>query len=318
MVTDNSLEESKAIHRRTGRTFYYATRLLPERARHTTYVLYAFFRIADEVVDDEGNDLTPEEQRDRLVEIREAALGNRETDDPVLRAFDEVRREYDIADEDVELFIDAMLTDVEKSRYETYEELEDYMRGSAAAVGFMMTAIMGTEEPEVARPHAAALGEAFQLTNFLRDVREDIVERDRIYLPMETLRSCGVTEADIENLELSEGFKEAMRYELHRAETFYREGVAGIKYLPEDCQFAVLLAAILYADHHRLIRERDCDVLSETPGLSTTRKLWLVAKTRWHWHWNKDPETVFERVSSVGHRIAHSPDLEPPESLPTK
>ncbi|MFD1585563.1 phytoene/squalene synthase family protein [Halorientalis brevis] len=318
MVRNDSLEQSKAIHRRTGKTFYYATRLLPERVRHKTYVLYAFFRIADEVVDDEDNDYTPAEQEAELVRIREAALGRRETDDPVLTAFDEVRRQTDITDEDVELFVDAMLTDIETNRYETYDQLEAYMQGSASAVGYMMTAIMDTEDPEVARPHAGALGEAFQLTNFLRDVREDVVDRDRIYLPAETYEQYGVTEKQIEDLELSEGFRSAMRHELHRAEQLYREGVAGIKYLPEDCQFAVLLAAVLYADHHRLIRKRDFDVLSETPQLSTTRKAWLVAKTRWHWIWNKDPEAVFERVSTIGDVPAHSPGFEPPESVPTQ
>src|SRR6056297_1432531 len=112
MVRNDSLEQSKAIHRRTGKTFYYATRLLPERVRHKTYVLYAFFRIADEVVDDEDNDYTPAEQEAELVRIREAALGRQETDDPVLTAFDEVRRQTYITDADVELFVDAMLTDI--------------------------------------------------------------------------------------------------------------------------------------------------------------------------------------------------------------
>ena len=318
MVSNNSLVESKEIHRRTGKTFYYATRLLPERIRQRTYVLYAFFRIADEVVDDEDNDLAATQQRDELLRIQDAVLGREETDDPVLRAFAEVRRESDITESDVELFVDAMLTDIEKSRYETYEELETYMRGSASAVGYMMTGIMDVDDPDVARPHARALGEAFQLSNFLRDVREDIVERNRIYLPAETLEKYGVTEAQIENCEMSDGFRSAMVHEMHRAENLYREGVEGIKYLPEDCQFAVLLAAVLYADHHRLIRKRDYDVLSETPGIATTRKLWLIAKTRWHWHWNKDPEAVFERVSTIGDAPSHAPGPEPPESVPTQ
>ncbi|AQL43601.1 geranylgeranyl-diphosphate geranylgeranyltransferase [Halorientalis sp. IM1011] len=318
MVTNDSLEASRQIHRRTGKTFYYATRLFPERIRHKTYVLYAFFRIADEVVDDEDNDLSPAEQRDRLERFREAALGRRETDDPVLQAFDDVRRETDVTEDDVDLFVDAMATDIEKHRYETYDELEAYMRGSASAVGYMMTGIMDVEDPDVARPHARALGEAFQLSNFLRDVREDVVDRDRIYLPRETLDQYGVTESEIENLEMSDGFRSAMIHEMARAEKLYREGVAGIKYLPEDCQFAVLLAAVLYADHHRLIRERDYDVLSETPDLSTTRKLWLIAKTRWHWHWNKDPEAVFERVSTIGDAPSPAPGPEPPEWTPTQ
>lgn len=86
MVTDRQLRRSKTIQQRTGSTFHFATRLLPERVRHPTYVLYAFFRVADEVVDG-ADDLPPAEQRERLERLRAEALGRRETDDPVLAAF---------------------------------------------------------------------------------------------------------------------------------------------------------------------------------------------------------------------------------------
>ncbi|PSP99754.1 geranylgeranyl-diphosphate geranylgeranyltransferase [Halobacteriales archaeon QS_4_70_19] len=315
MVDDEQLSRSKAIHRRTGRTFYYATRLLPERVRQATYVLYAFFRVADEVVDD-AEGLSAAEQRERLEAIREAALTG-ETDDPVLVAFAELRERYDIPEEEVTVFVDAMLTDIETSRYETYEELEAYMRGSAAAVGVMMTYVMRPDDPDEAIPAARRLGEAFQMTNFLRDVREDVVERDRIYLPRETLERHGVTSEQIERLEYDEAFAAAVREELRRTESLYHEGVAGIGLLPMDCQLPVLTAAVLYADHHRLVRERDYDVLSETPSLSTLRKLRLVAETRWHWFWNKDPEAVFAKVSAVPSGTQRRHD-HPGEPLPAR
>ena len=296
MVDSTQLAKSKGIHRRTGKTFYFATRVLPERVRRPTYVLYAFFRIADEIVDDPG-DRTPSEQRADLERLRAEALGDREATDPVLAAFCEVRETYGIPDSEVHAFVDAMIADIETDRYDTYADLEEYMRGSASAVGHMMTAIMGPENPAVARPHAGALGEAFQLTNFLRDVREDVVERDRIYLPGTTLAEHGVDYDQLRRFEMDDAVAGVISTELHRAEDRYREGVAGIKYLPEDCQFAVVLASVLYADHHRLIRSHDLDVLSTTPELSTTRKLYLVARTRWEWIWNKDPEAVFESVS---------------------
>ncbi|EMA44448.1 phytoene/squalene synthase family protein [Halococcus saccharolyticus] len=307
MIDETQLAESKAIHRRTGTTFYVATRLLPERVRHATYVLYAFFRVTDEIVDD-PNGPPPEVQREELDRIREAALGRRETDDQVLAAFSELRERYGIPDEVVTEFVDAMATDITKRRYETYGELETYMGGSAAAVGEMMTAVMDPDDPETAQPHARALGEAFQLSNFLRDVGEDIVERDRIYLPQTTLDEHGVTTEQIERREMDEAFAAAVASELERTEERYREGVAGIKYLPDDCQFPVLLAAVLYADHHQLIRAHDYDVLSTTPELSTARKLSLLARTRWHWVWNKDPETVFAKVSTVPMPGAMRPD----------
>ncbi|MDL5362584.1 phytoene/squalene synthase family protein [Halalkalicoccus sp. NIPERK01] len=316
MVERDHIARSKAIHRRTGRTFYYATRLLPGRVREATYVLYAFFRIADEVVDD-ADGTPPEQQRRELESIRAQALGRAEPDGPVLEAFQVVTERHGIDDEDVETFVDAMVTDIETRRYETYAELESYMNGSAAAVGRMMTAVMEPEDPDAALPHATALGEAFQLTNFVRDVREDVIERDRIYLPRETLAACGVADGRIERFEMNEDVARAIRVELTRAESLYREGVAGIKYLPRDCQLPVLLAAVLYAEHHRLIRRCGYDVLNNEPELGTLRKLWLVALVRWHWQWNSDPEAVFDRVSAVPDRTSRTTEHHH-ESLPTR
>jgi len=310
MVDDDQLETSKAIQRRTGKTFHVATRLLPAEIRHPTYVLYAFFRVADDVVDDPDPG-SPAEQRRELDRIRRAALGEVETDDPVLSAFREVKVEYDIPDREVNEFVAAMESDVDADDYRTYGDLEEYLRGSAVAVGYMMLALMDPEEYDRARPHARALGEAFQLTNFLRDVREDVVEYGRVYLPEETLREHGVEREQVLDLEFSSGFADAVRAELHRTERLYREGVAGIEYLPEDCQFAVLLSAVLYADHHRLIREVDYDVLSTTPSLSTRRRLSLAARTWFHWKRERDPVAVFYRVSD----LAPEPETDP--SVPT-
>ncbi|WP_297886465.1 phytoene/squalene synthase family protein [uncultured Halorubrum sp.] len=294
MVEQNQVARSKRIQRRTGKTFHVATRLLPQRIRHPTYVLYGFFRIADEVVDAEDT-APPDEQRAELDRLRAAALGEEPTDDPVLEAFSDVRERNGIRDADVHSFVDAMASDIDTDRYETYADLEEYMDGSAAAVGRMMTAIMDldAEEEAEALPHATKLGEAFQMTNFLRDVREDVVERDRIYLPLETLRRHGVSEQQILDLEFDEDVAAAIREEMARTERLYEEGVAGIKYLPEDCQLGVLLAAVLYVDHHRLIRNLGYDTVSTTPELSLTRKLSLLVRTRWKWQWNRDPEAVF-------------------------
>lgn len=315
MVDDTQLAETKAIHRRTGRTFYYATRLLPERVRHSTYVLYAFFRVADEVVDNPDG-MSPAEQRDRLLEIQAAALGRKPTDDPVLSAFAEIRERYGIPDEEVEVFIDAMLTDIDTDRYERYEDLEEYMRGSAAAVGVMMTHVMETEDDETAVPLARRLGEAFQLTNFIRDVREDIVDRGRIYLPRETFDEYGAAPEDVERLRFTHEIGSVIEHELLRAESLYREGVTGIKYLPRDCQLPVLTAAVLYADHHRSIRQQGYDTVSEKPSLSTARKLWLVSKTRWYWVRTHDPEAVFAKVSAVPMTDDSRPRTRPNDPLP--
>jgi len=303
MVDHTQISTSKTIQRRTGKTFHLATRLLPKRVRHATYVLYAFFRVADDVVDTTA-DRDPDVQREELDAIRAVALGERDADAvdadaEVLTAFRELADRHGISDEDVDTFVDAMQSDLEKTRYETHEELEEYMRGSAVAVGYMMMDVMEVDDKATAASHAMALAEAFQLSNFLRDVAEDVHEYDRVYLPRETREEHGVTVDQLREGEVDAGFREAMRAELAYTERKYREGVAGIEYLPEDCQFAVLVSAVLYADHHRLIRERNFDVLTETPSLSTTRKLWLVAKTRALWALNSNPEAVFYRATGL-------------------
>ncbi len=305
----SQISRGRAIHRQTGNTFYYATRLLPARVRDEVYVLYGFFRLADEVVD--GDDVgAPATQRERLEAMRAAALGERQAGDPVVAAFSELRTEVGIPDAEVDAFVDAMIADVDTDRYETAVDLDTYVRGSAAAVGHMLAAVMDTDPTGPARPHAAALGEALQLTNFVRDVREDYRDLGRVYLPQATLRAHGVTDAELEAESASPALRAAVRDELLRAEERYREGVAGIEYLPDDCQFPVLLAATLYAEHHRLIRARDFDVLADPPSLSTARKLAVVARTYWHWRRVRDPVVAFRRASAVPETPADDVDSE--------
>jgi len=306
------IERSRRIQRRTGPTFYFATRFLPERAREPTHVLYAFFRLADEVVDDaDAVDRPADEKVEELERLRAQALGESEPEGPVLEAFRDVKVAHAIPDREVNCFVDAMLADVHERRYEDVAQLREYMRGSAAAVGAMMTAILEPTDRERALPHARALGEAFQLTNFLRDVREDLVERDRIYLPARTLRRHGVDHDRIADLEFSAGVAAAIREELRRAEEFYRHGVTGIELLPLDCQFPVVLAAVLYADYHRSIRAMGYDVLSAAPTLSRRRTLSLYARTRVRWQFSRDPVAVFDAVSPVGVARDRTPSGEP-------
>jgi phytoene synthase len=298
MIGRTDIETSKEIQRETGRTFHLATKVLPEWARYPTYVLYAFFRVADEVVD-EPDPGPPAEQRAELERIRAAALGDGDVDDAVLSAFAELRERHDIPDREVHEFVDAMLMDVDHEDYATYDDLQTYLRGSSVAVAYMMLEVMDPAEKEQARPHAEALGEAFQLTNFLRDVREDVVDYDRVYLPLETLREHDASSEQVRALEYDASFADAMRAALADTEARYREGVAGIQYLPESCQLAVLLASTLYAEHHRHIRARECDVLTERRELTRRRRLWVLARTWYHWKRTGDPEATFYAVAPV-------------------
>ena len=298
MTTQTQLAAAKAVQRRTGRTFHLATRLLPARARRPTYVLYAFFRIADEIVDDPNPESTASQRRD-LAALRTVALGEQEPSDEVLGAFATLRETHELDVGEIEVFLDAMAMDLETTRYATTDELGTYLRGSSVAVAFLLLDAFATDVDDAARPHAAALAEAFQLTNFLRDVREDVRQYDRIYLPREALRRNGARVEDVEALSPTDGVVAAVRDELERTEERYREGVAGIHYLPEDVQFGVLLAAVLYAEHHRLIRRQGYDTLSSRPSLSTPRRLLVTARTWYRWQRCRDPAAVFEAVSAV-------------------
>jgi len=324
-MTRRSVKTSKEIHRRTGKTFYVATRLLPERTRQATYALYAFFRIADDIVD-RPDPPDAETQRQHLEAIRAAAKGTSpprgvlsETDREVLGTFRSLAEEADIDPAEVDVFIDAMAQDIDRARYDTYDELRGYMRGSAAAVANMMLSVMDPPERDRAKPHARSLAEAFQLTNFVRDVREDICEYDRVYLPQETLERHDVTEAQLRRQEMTDDVAAVVRTELHRTESLYRHGVAGIRYLPEDCQFAVLLSAVLYADHHRKIRQLGYDVLEGDASLTMTRRLWLLARTWYHWRRTRDPEATFYAASAIpedGPKTSHpDPQLRPGHAI---
>ncbi len=238
----------------------------------------------------------PDRQRAELESLRAQALGETEPDEPVLEAFVELKSRYGIADEEVAEFLDAMATDITTSRYETYDDLESYMRGSAAAVGVMMTAIMEPEMEETALP-AIKLGEAFQLTNFLRDVREDVVDRDRIYLPQETLRTHGASSEQIERLEFSGSPR---RWQTNSTGQNASTG----------------RASPVFATCPPTVSFRSCSPPSSTPNTTPSSesrvrrsldravavddaKARLRRETRWHWHWNRDPEAVFQRVSAV-------------------
>ena len=298
MFTEQQLKRSKAIQQRTGRTFYLATQRFPRRVREATHVIYAFARVADELVDGPavGSD---GDQREALDDLRRVVLDGAPTEDPVLDAFRRLVEAYDVPREEVELFVGAMASDVEVDRYERYADLRDYMRGSATAVGNLMLAVMAPDDLEAARPHAEALSEALQLTNFLRDVREDRLDLDRVYLPAEFLAAHGTDHGAVERLEPSNATAAAVRDLLAVAEERYRTGVAGIRHLPEDCQFPVLLAATLYAEYHREIRANGYDVLTRRPGLSWRRAVPTYLSLRWHWQRTGDPEAAFFAASAV-------------------
>jgi phytoene synthase len=187
-------EHCRRIHAAHGRTFYLATLLLPRDRRPDVWALYAFARVADELVD---APTTPDPAA--LLAWRDQAMAamrstsRPDLGQPVLAATWHTMRAVGLKPDLLGEFLDSMVMDLTISRYATWEDLRGYMRGSAAVIGELMAPLLGGQGLE-ALGHAAALGEAFQLTNFIRDIGEDH-GRGRIYLPQADLARFGVSEA---------------------------------------------------------------------------------------------------------------------------
>ncbi|MFD3651999.1 phytoene/squalene synthase family protein [Streptomyces sp. NPDC058620] len=185
----------RQLNSRHGRTYFLATRLLPVERRCAVHSLYGFARWADDIVDDLDRRETPTE-RDRLLLLLESdlthALRTGGGEEPVVRAVADTAERYAIEPGLFADFLASMRSDLNVTDYATYADLRAYMHGSAAVIGLQMLPVLGTVTAvEEAAPHAAALGVAFQLTNFLRDVGEDL-DRGRVYLPADLLAAHGV------------------------------------------------------------------------------------------------------------------------------
>ncbi|SHK86019.1 phytoene synthase [Pseudonocardia thermophila] len=200
-VTDPQLQRDylscRALFAQHGRTYFLATRLLPPARRPAVHALYGFARYADEVVDD-LRDTTPREaRRERLdaldARLQAALAGGAEGEaEPVVRAVAHTAARYGIAAALFADFMASMRMDLTVTGYADLDELGRYMHGSAAVIGLQMLPVLGTVGPRAdAEPAAAALGVAFQLTNFLRDVGEDL-DRGRVYVPADILSAHGV------------------------------------------------------------------------------------------------------------------------------
>lgn len=185
----------RQLNARHGKTYFLATRLLPLERRSAVHALYGFARWADDIVDDLDRGRTPDE-RDRLLAgleqdlVRQLKTGG--GDEPVVRAVADTAERYAIDSSLFADFLSSMRADLTVTDYPTYADLRSYMHGSAAVIGLQMLPVLGTVVPrEEAAPYAADLGVAFQLTNFLRDVGEDL-DRGRVYLPADLLAAHGV------------------------------------------------------------------------------------------------------------------------------
>ncbi|UWP82598.1 phytoene/squalene synthase family protein [Dactylosporangium fulvum] len=268
----------KALHRQHGRTYYLATKLLPGWKRRHVHALYGFTRYADEIVD-RTEALSPHQRAAELADWSAAfvaGLRGRPTDDPLLPAVLHTIQVFDIDLEDFRKFLDSMAMDLTVTEYATYDDLLEYMEGSAAVIGTMMLPILESHDRAAAREPARQLGLAFQLTNFIRDVAEDF-ERGRVYLPREDLDRFGVTHEDLRRAvasrTASDKLKALVRHELARARRHYAAAAPGIPMLAPTSQSCMRAAFRLYSGILDEVEAADCDVFARRATVSRLRRL---------------------------------------------
>ena len=261
-----------AITRAHGTTYYWGTILLPPASRRQVHAVYTLCRLADDIVDAPG--ATDPEQvaatgtaLDAFAQAFRRAVDGEPQTDPTLAAVADATRASGIERECFDRFFAAMKQDLTVSTYRTWHDLLGYMDGSAAVIGEMMLPVLRPTSAEAREP-ARALGLAFQLTNFLRDIGEDL-ERGRVYVPQDDLARFG---ADPHARRVTPQWRELMRFEIARNRELYIQAGAGLPMLPPASARCVAAARVLYARILDEIEANDYDVFGRRACVATWKK----------------------------------------------
>jgi len=211
---------ARDITRKSQSNLAFALGVLPRQQRRDMELFYAYCRIIDDLADDEG--LSLEQRRQQLASWRKGWIEGFAGTDPLQQQLIEMRDRLKIPNQLLCAIIDGCEMDLHKNRYQTWEELDDYIWKVACSVGLVSVRIFGCTTPE-SQAYAEALGRALQLTNILRDVGEDLIERDRIYLPLQDLRQFRYREQDLVDQVTDSRFLELMEFQATRAENWFTE-----------------------------------------------------------------------------------------------
>ena len=257
----------RRLHRRHDPTYYFATRRLPAEVRPAVHALYAFVRTADELVDGPLRAADPEARCSALDSLEEElwlAVAGRPTGVGAISALAHAGRRHDLPLDELHAYMDSMRVDCDSVRIASWDDLVRYMNGSAAAVGRIMTPLLGAPGP--AAESFAKLGMAFQLTNFIRDVREDWA-LDRMYLPADERARFGVSEDAIEREDATPGFRALLALEVTRARDLFAESAPALDAVEPRVRPAMRMARAVYLGVLDRVERLDYDVLRRRASL---------------------------------------------------
>lgn len=270
--------ECKRLNSLHGKTYYLATLLLPPAKRPFVHALYGFARYADEIVDDLASVLTEEEKAIALKRWGDGVLADIKSGnskDHIGSALVDTVKRFNIPITYFEAFLHSMTMDLTITQYHSYEDLYEYVYGSAAVIGLQMVAIMGTTSTaSITEVNAAAekLGIAFQLANFIRDVGEDL-DRGRVYLPVSELQAHGVTRNMLEERVLTPEIRDALKEQIERVRRLQKEANAAIKLLSIESRACIEAASELYCGIVDEVEKIDYQIFTKRAKTSNLRRL---------------------------------------------
>jgi phytoene synthase len=272
-AVDQSYEYCRRVARTRAKNFYYSFVVLSAQQRKAMCAIYAFMRYCDDLSDEPGATRGAIERWRRELE---EALQGRFSGHPVWPAFHHTVRRFGIPHEYFRAMIDGVASDLEPRRFETFDQLQRYCYQVASVVGLTTIHIFGFDTP-AALPLAEKCGVAFQLTNILRDIKED-ADRGRIYLPAEDLRRFGVSEEDLRAGQRNEAFRELMRHETARARAYYEESWPLLDLIHPRSRRSLWAMISIYSRLLERIESGGYDVFSRRVRLSVLEKSWIVAR----------------------------------------
>jgi phytoene synthase len=274
----HAYDSCRRINAAHGRTFFLATRLLAPHQRPAVHALYGFARYDDDILDELNPDLDTATRAQRLRRLSDQFFsGDDHHDDPVLAAVTDTAERYDIDGRLFEAFLESMRMDLTIADYPDRSALNGYMHGSAEAIGLQMLPILGSvSSADEAAPYAAALGRAFQLTNFLRDIDEDL-RRGRIYLPADELADYGV-DRDLltwchDNHQTHPRVRNALAAQHEVTRETYRLAADGVAMLEPCSRPCVATALTLYSEILDRIESTGFAVFARRATVGTARRL---------------------------------------------